>query len=155
MGRGVGGGDVQTKKVHARENEVKKNSCPPINPKKYSCYSLKKIHARNLITKKNSCGSKIALPQKPFLMVRFWNGNLRGADAFFTSFFTRWENINFVGGWNKSRNSVQCRRTLRGRKLVYVCIVVTVIFAAPRRILEWGILEEVCCDWLNAFKKSV
>ena len=34
---------------------------------------------------------------------------------------------------------MQCRRTLRGRKLVYVCIVVTVIFAAPRRILEWGI----------------
>ena len=41
---------------------MKKNSCTPINPKKYSCYGLKKIHTRNLITKKNSCGSKIPPP---------------------------------------------------------------------------------------------
>ena len=41
---------------------MKKNSCTPINPKKYSCYGLKKLHTRNLITKKNSCGSKIPLP---------------------------------------------------------------------------------------------
>ena len=41
---------------------MKKNSCTPINPKKYSCYGLKKIHKRNLITKKNSCGSKIPSP---------------------------------------------------------------------------------------------
>ena len=41
---------------------MKKNSCTPINPKKYSCYGLKKIHTKNLITKKNSCGSKIPLP---------------------------------------------------------------------------------------------
>ena len=40
---------------------MKKNSCTPINPKKYSCCGLKKIHIRNLITKKNSCGSKIPL----------------------------------------------------------------------------------------------
>ena len=31
---------------------MKKNSCTPINPKKYSCYFLKKIHTRNLIVKK-------------------------------------------------------------------------------------------------------
>ena len=31
---------------------MKKNSCTPINPKKYSCYGLKQIHTRNLITKK-------------------------------------------------------------------------------------------------------
>ena len=49
---------------------MKKNSCTPINPKKYSCYGLKKIHTRNLITKKNSCGSKIPLPPITFLMVR-------------------------------------------------------------------------------------
>ena len=36
---------------------MKKNSCTPINPKKYSCYGLK-IHTRNLITKKYSCRSK-------------------------------------------------------------------------------------------------
>ena len=45
---------------------MKKNSCTPINPKKYSCYGLKKIHTRNLITKKNSCGSKIPLPPHNF-----------------------------------------------------------------------------------------
>ena len=49
---------------------MKKNSCTPINPKKYSCYGLKKIHTRNLITKKNSCSSKIPLPPITFLMVR-------------------------------------------------------------------------------------
>ena len=50
---------------------MKKNSCTPINPKKYSCYGLKKIHTRNLITKKNSYGSKIPLPPPiSFLMVR-------------------------------------------------------------------------------------
>ena len=51
---------------------MKKNSCTPIYPKKYSCFGLKKIHTRNLITKKNSCGSKIPVPPPPitFLMVR-------------------------------------------------------------------------------------
>ena len=41
---------------------MKKNSCTPINPKKYSCNGLNKIHAKNLITKKNFCSSKIPLP---------------------------------------------------------------------------------------------
>ena len=58
---GGGAGEVP-KKIRARENYMKKNSCTPINPKKYSCYGLKKIHTRNLITKKNSCGSKIPIP---------------------------------------------------------------------------------------------
>ena len=49
---------------------MKKNSCMPIDPKKYSCYGLKKIHTRNLITKKYSYGSKIPLPPLTFLMVR-------------------------------------------------------------------------------------
>ena len=50
---------------------MKKKSCTPINPNKYSCYGLKKIHTRNLITKKNSCSSKIPLPPPiTFLMVR-------------------------------------------------------------------------------------
>ena len=43
-----------------------KNSCTPINPKKYSCYGLKKIHTRNLITKKDSCGSEIPHPPHNF-----------------------------------------------------------------------------------------
>ena len=45
---------------------MKKNSCTPINPKKYSCNGLNKIHAKNLITKKNSCSSKIPLPPRNF-----------------------------------------------------------------------------------------
>ena len=56
------GGEVQ-KKYSPKGKLNEKNSCTPINPKKYSCYSLKKIHTRNLITKKNSCGSKI--PHSP------------------------------------------------------------------------------------------
>ena len=40
-GGGGGGGEVQ-KNIRARENYMKKNSCTPINPKKYSCYGLKK-----------------------------------------------------------------------------------------------------------------
>ena len=51
--QGGGWGEVQ-KNIRARENYMKKNSCTPINPKKYSCYGQKKIHTRNLITKKNS-----------------------------------------------------------------------------------------------------
>ena len=38
MGRG--GGEYK-KNIGARENKMKKNSCTPINPKKYSCYGLK------------------------------------------------------------------------------------------------------------------
>ena len=45
---------------------MKKNSCTPINPKKYSCNGLNKIHAKNLITKKNSCSSKIPYPPHNF-----------------------------------------------------------------------------------------
>ena len=32
-----GGGRRPQKKIRARENYMKKNSCTPINPKKYSC----------------------------------------------------------------------------------------------------------------------
>ena len=43
--------EVQKKYSHnGKLNE--KNSCTPINSKKYSCYGLKKIYTRNLITKK-------------------------------------------------------------------------------------------------------
>ena len=57
---------------------MEKNSCTPINPKKYSCYGLKKIHTRNLITKKNSYCSKI--PHSPH---NFSNGpslNITGSE---------------------------------------------------------------------------
>ena len=39
---------------------MKKNSCTPINPKKYKEFD----------NEKNSCGSKIPLPPTTFLMVR-------------------------------------------------------------------------------------
>ena len=64
-GVGGGAGEVQ-KNIRARENQLKKKLCTPINPNKYSCNGLKKIHTRNLITKKNSCGSKIPLPPHNF-----------------------------------------------------------------------------------------
>ena len=64
------GGGQSTKKYSRKGKLNEKNSCTPINPKKYSCYGLKKIHTRNLITKKNSCCSKIPLPPITFLMVR-------------------------------------------------------------------------------------
>ena len=44
---------------------MKKDSCKPIKPKKYTSYVLKKIHTRNLITKTKSCGSKIPHPPPP------------------------------------------------------------------------------------------
>ena len=61
------GGAGKVQKKNSRKGKLnEKNSCKPINPKKYSCYGLKKIHTRNLITKKNSCGSKIPLPPHNF-----------------------------------------------------------------------------------------
>ena len=66
-----GGGAGEVPKKFSRKAKLnEKNSCTPINPKKYSCYGLKKIHTRNLITKKNSCGSKIPLPP----LHNFFNG---------------------------------------------------------------------------------
>ena len=68
----MGGRGGRSTKKNSRKGKLnEKNSCTPINPKKYSCYGLKKIHTRNLITKKNSYGSKIPLPPPiSFLMVR-------------------------------------------------------------------------------------
>ena len=40
--------------------------CTPINPKKYSCYSLKKNSYKEFDNKKNSCRSKIPLPPNNF-----------------------------------------------------------------------------------------
>ena len=47
------GGRAKYKKKYSRKGKLKeKDSCTPINPKKYSCYDLKTIHTSNLITKK-------------------------------------------------------------------------------------------------------
>ena len=41
---GGGGGGRSAKKKHSRKGKLnEKNSCTPINPKKYSCYGLKKF----------------------------------------------------------------------------------------------------------------
>ena len=49
----MGGRGGRSTKKNSRKGKLnEKNSCTPINPKKYSCYGLKKIHTRNLITKK-------------------------------------------------------------------------------------------------------
>ena len=66
-----GAGEVQKK--NSRKGKLnEKNSCTPINPKKYSCYGLKKIHTRNFITKKIPAARKFPSPPPPitFLMVR-------------------------------------------------------------------------------------
>ena len=57
---------IVQKKISRKGKLNEKNSCTPINPKKYSCYGLKNVHTRNLITKKHSCGSKIPLPAYNF-----------------------------------------------------------------------------------------
>ena len=63
----MGGGAGEVHKKYSRKAKLnEKNSCTPINPKKYSCYGPKKIHTRNLITKKNSCRSKIPHPPHNF-----------------------------------------------------------------------------------------
>ena len=69
-GGGEGGRAKCKKKIRARENLILKNSCTPINPKKYSCKGLKKIHTRNLITKKIPALENFPPPPITFLMVR-------------------------------------------------------------------------------------
>ena len=70
IGGGRGRGRAKYKKIYSRKGKLnEKNSCTPINPKKYSYCGLKKIHTRNLITRKNSCGSKI-----PHSLHNFSNG---------------------------------------------------------------------------------
>ena len=59
-----GGGEVPKKIFAKRKIKWKKNSCTPINPKKYSCHGLKKIHTRNLMTKKIPAARKFPSPHK-------------------------------------------------------------------------------------------
>ena len=79
MGAGGGGVGRRARKVqkkYSRKGKVnEKNSCTPINPKKYLFDGLKKVHARNLITEKNSCDSKIPHPPPPPIHHNFSNGS--------------------------------------------------------------------------------
>ena len=64
---GGGGGRAKYKKNSSKGKLKEKNSCTPINPKKYSCYGLKKVHTR----KKIPAARKFPYPPPPitFLMV--------------------------------------------------------------------------------------
>ena len=56
-------GRAKYQKKYLRKGKLnEKNSCTPINPKKYLCYALKKIHTRNLITKKIPAARKFPTP---------------------------------------------------------------------------------------------
>ena len=61
---GVGRGAKYQKKYSRKGKLNEKNSCTPINPKKYSCHGLKKIHTRNLMTKKIPAARKFPSPHK-------------------------------------------------------------------------------------------
>ena len=82
-----GGGDGRSTKKHSRKGKLnEKNSCTPINPKKYCYYGLKKIHSRNLITKKNfALENSPPPPPITFLMVRPLH-HLKTATVFFVCF---------------------------------------------------------------------
>ena len=68
----MGGGERRAKyKKYSHKGKLKeKNSCTPINPKKYLLYVLKKIHTRNLITTKIPAARKFP----PFHPHNFSNG---------------------------------------------------------------------------------
>ena len=62
IGRG-GGGAGEVPKNNSRKGKLnEKNSCTPINPKKYSSYGPKNIHTRNLIAKKIPSARKFPSP---------------------------------------------------------------------------------------------
>lgn len=69
----------RTMKIFAQGEINEKNSCMPINPKKFSCAFLKKLYKGN-VYEKNSCGWKIPQPPLPppppfpmnFLMAVLW-----------------------------------------------------------------------------------
>ena len=65
----MGGRAKYKKKIRARENLVKKNSCTPINPKKYSCYGQNSYKEFNN-EKKIPAARKFPFPPITFLMVR-------------------------------------------------------------------------------------
>ena len=66
-----GGGEVQ--KIYSRKGKLnEKNSCTPINPKKYSCYGLKKKSYKEFDNQKKflQLENSPSPPPITFLMVR-------------------------------------------------------------------------------------
>ena len=59
------GGRAKYKKKSRKGKLNEKNSCTPINPKKYSCYGLKKSHTKNLMTKKKFLRLENSPPPPP------------------------------------------------------------------------------------------
>ena len=65
---GLGAGEVQKK--YSRKGKLnEKNSCTPINPKKYSCYGLKKKSYKEFENEKKSLRLENSLHPITFLMV--------------------------------------------------------------------------------------
>ena len=68
----MGGGTGEVQKKYSRKGKLnEKNSCTPINPKKYSCYGLKKNSYKEFDNeKKIAVARKFPTPTITFLMVR-------------------------------------------------------------------------------------
>ena len=62
-----GGGRAKYKKyIYSRKGKLnERNSCTPINPKKYSCYGLKLKLMKEFDNEKNFRGTKISHPPPP------------------------------------------------------------------------------------------
>ena len=127
------GGRAKDKKKNSRKGKLnKKNSCTPINPKKYSCYGLKKIHTRNLITKKNSCRSKIPLPPPPHNV-----SNGRSLSRKLSNFYP----VSKCGRYKKRRRSSDYQHVQssggEGSRKVWPSV-----YSLPRRrSCSWNIIE--------------
>ena len=68
-----GGRAKYKKNIYSRKGKLnERNSCTPINPKKYSCYGLKLKLMKEFDNEKNFRGTKISHPPPPItlLMVR-------------------------------------------------------------------------------------
>ena len=60
-----GGWEKYKKSIRGRENYMKKNSCTPINPKKYSCHGLKLKFMKEFDNEKKFLRLKNSPPHPP------------------------------------------------------------------------------------------
>ena len=79
---------------------MKKKSCTPINPKKYSCYCLKKNHTRNLMTKKIPAARKFPSPPHnlsdgPSLIWCYWTNGPLSLDILLLTWDEPWREHGF------------------------------------------------------------
>jgi len=96
---------------------MKKHSCTPINPKKYSCYGLKKIHTRNLIMEKNFLQLGNSPPPPPpnnfsngsSLIWRYWTNALLLLDIPLLTWDEPWQEHGFE--YDSSENQKEPQAT--------------------------------------------